>query len=48
MGSCSSHDDKVVQSRSVHEIEKILTKQRDLLEDKYKDMPEVEGKSIII
>jgi hypothetical protein len=44
MGSCSSHEDKVIQSKSIQEIEKILSKQRDTLEEKFRDMPEVEGK----
>jgi hypothetical protein len=44
MGSCSSHEDKVVHSRSVQEVERILNKLRDQLEDKFKDMPEVDGK----
>jgi hypothetical protein len=43
MGSCSSHEDKVVQSRSIQETEKIIAKLKEQIEERYKDMPEVEG-----
>ena len=43
MGSCSSHDDKIITSKNVQDIEKQINKLKEQLEDKFKDMPEYDG-----
>jgi hypothetical protein len=43
MGSCSSHEDKVIVGKSVSDIDKQLIKLKEQLEDKFKDMLEYEG-----
>jgi hypothetical protein len=43
MGSCSSHEDKVISSRTMQETEKLITKLKEQIDEKFKDMPEAEG-----
>jgi hypothetical protein len=43
MGSCSSHEDKVIVGKSVNDLERQLVKLREQLEERFRDMPEYDG-----
>jgi hypothetical protein len=48
MGSCVTHhhEDKVIHNKSIQDVDKIISRLKDQLDEKYRDMPEVEGKII--